>query len=172
MLATLSFGSLTLTGCIPLPGNLFKSAANAIPTDMRPSSSVLRTETTGPALCDAGLVCPEISVDWKNGGSQYNLYADIFHKNQYDIQKFNFVVDGQNYSFSPSTASNYRKLQSSDLIDSSNSITVPRSFLTVLSKAKTITLTLNTSQGDVNGTLLDSNRESGGYKVFMRGYKQ
>lgn len=172
MLTTLSVSTLTLTGCVILPGDWFKPTAKALTSDMSPTSSVHRTETTGSPLCDLGTVCPEFSVDWKSSGGKYNLYSDIFHTNQYDIQKINFNVDGQNYSYTPTVASNYRKLQSSALIDSSNYVTVPRSFLTVLAKGKNITMTVNTNQGDVGGTLLDTNRESGGYKVFMRGYKQ
>ena len=172
MLTTISLSSLTLTGCIMLPGEWFKPATNALTNSMNPSDTVRRTETSGSPFCDAGTVCPEFSVDWKSSGGQYNLYSDIFNNNQYDIQKINFNIDGQNYSYTPTTPSNYRKLQNSALIDSSNYVAVPRSFLTRLAKGKNITMTVNTNQGDVGGTLLDSSRESGGYKVFMRGYKQ
>ena len=172
MLATLSVSTLTLTGCVVLPGDWFKPTAKAFTSDMSPTSSVRRTETTGSLLCSSSTICPEFSVDWKSSGGQYNLYSDIFHTSQYDIQKFNFDIDGQSYSYTPAVASTYRKLQNSSLIDSSNHVAVPRSFLNALAKGKNITMTVNTNQGDVGGTLLDSNRESGGYKVFMRGYKQ
>ena len=172
MLTTLSLSSLTLTGCVVLPGKWFKPTTNALSNSMNPSDTVRRTETSGSPLCDSNTVCPEFSVDWRSSEGQYNLYSDIFHINQYDIQKINFNIDGQNYSYTPTTPSNYRKLQNSSLIDSTNYVTVPRSFLTILAKGKTITMTVNTNQGDVSGALLDSNQESGGYKVFMRGYKQ
>ena len=65
MLTTLSVSTLTLTGCVILPGDWFKPTAKALTSDMSPTSSVHRTETTGSPLCDLGSVCPEFSVDWK-----------------------------------------------------------------------------------------------------------
>ena len=169
---TILVTSLVLSGCIYIPGNNPNSPSAKL-FDYKPSKDFTRTQSMGPLSCEAGQICPEFTVDWKEQSNNlYTIKADIFHANNYDIQKLNFVVDGQNFTFDVLGPTNYRRLQNSNMTDSSNKIAVPFSFLTQLGKAQSIALQLQTNQGIISGDLLNSGKQAPGYLVFKRALDQ
>ena len=89
---TILVASLVLSGCIYIPGNNPNSPSAKL-FDYKPSKDFTRTQSMGPLSCEAGQICPEFTVDWKEQSNNlYTVKADIFHANNYDIQKLNFEV--------------------------------------------------------------------------------
>lgn len=129
-----------------------------------------RVVTKGPLICAADEVCPEIAMRWndekRNG---FKITAEIQNPEQYDIKKFNFVIDGQPYEYSTIQATQYRAEAQNKV--SENSIIVPVSFLNSFHNAKEITLKLSTDKGEITRPVLTADgQKSSAYLTFIKGY--
>lgn len=129
-----------------------------------------RVVTKGPLICAADEVCPEIAMRWndeqRNG---FKITAEINNPEQYDIKKFNFVIDGQAYEYSTIQATQYRNDAQNKI--STNSIVVPVSFLNSFHNAKQIDLKLTTDKGEIARPVLGADgSKSSAYLTFIKGY--
>ena len=129
-----------------------------------------RVVTKGPLICSSNEVCPELAIRWKEETRDgFKITAEINNAQQYDIKQLNFIVDSQPYAYSTINATQYTKVGSTTA--SSNSITVPVSFLNSFRDAKEIELELVTDQGKIIRPILKANGEkSSAYLTFIKGY--
>ena len=134
------------------------------------SNYPVKIVTKGPLICAANEVCPELAMRWidekRNG---FKVTAEITNPEQYDIKQFNFIIDGQPYTYSTITPTEYSAKESSKT--SSNSIMVPVSFLNSFRNAKDIELKLITDKGEISRPIIKANGEkSSAYMTFLKGY--
>lgn len=129
-----------------------------------------RIVTKGPLICSANEVCPELAIRWKEETRDgFKITAEINNAQQYNIKQLNFIVDGQAYVYSTINSTQFKK--SANTTISSNSITVPVSFLNSFRDAKEIELKLVTDQGEITRPILKANGEkSSAYLTFIKGY--
>lgn len=134
------------------------------------SSNPVKVVTKGPLICETNEVCPELAMRWneetRNG---FKITTEISNPEQFDIQKFIFLVDGQPYAYSTISPTTYTT--TGNLKTSTNSIQVPVSFLNSFRGGKEIDLKLVTDKGDITRPILKANGEkSSAYLTFLKGY--
>ena len=134
------------------------------------TSNPLKVVTKGPLICESNEVCPELAMRWneeKRDG--FKVTAEINNPEQYDIQQFVFRVDGQPYTYSTISPTQYNTENSANV--SSNSIIVPVSFLNSFRNAKEISLKIVTDKGDIERPILKADgQKSSAYLTFLKGY--
>lgn len=168
--------ALSLSGCIVVstkPSIKSKSTkpvgSNII--DFKPSSDITRVETRGQVICEPSKPCTELTFDWKSQNNNlYKLYTDLYDPTQYDIKKVVFTIDGQTYPYQTQNSTQYRKVRNSDLINSNNFVVVPSSFINLFNRASTIDISVITTQGPINHSVLTIDKQSYAYLTFKRGY--
>ncbi|AXY56569.1 hypothetical protein CDG60_08320 [Acinetobacter chinensis] len=160
---------LALSGCIVTSSKPTGKYAQIANSSFEMSADPTKVLTRGQVTCEPGLICPELSVDWKQTADQlYKINIDIYDKEKYDIQKFLFIIDGQNYPYIPEFSTKYRTVPESTVIDSSNYVSVPFSFLKRLKDAENVQLKLSTNKGEITNYLLNNGKQSNAYKLFIR----
>lgn len=129
-----------------------------------------RIVTKGPLICNAEEICPELSLRWKEETREgFKIAAEITNAESYDIKQFEFLVDGQPYTYS--TIEPTQHTTQANLNTSSNFIRVPVSFLNSFRDGKQIDLKLVTDKGDIQRPILKDNGEkSSAYLTFLKGY--
>ncbi len=166
--------AITLSGCIVVstkPDTTKPYKSNVI--DFKPSDQISRVETKGQVICEASKPCPEITFDWKiQPNNLYNVRADFYDNEKRDIQRIVFLVDGQSYEFISTGQTQQRPVLNSQMINSSNSIDVPASFINKFNAAKTIDISIVTEKGEISHSILKEDKVSFAYKTFKRGYGQ
>lgn len=125
-----------------------------------------RVVTKGPLICETGEICPELAMRWNDEKRDgFKIVAEINNPTKYDIKQFEFLVDGQPYTYSTINATQYNEQISS------NSIIVPVSFLNSFRNGKEISLKLITDQGDIERSILKADgQQSSAYLTFLKGY--
>lgn len=166
--------AITLSGCIVVstkPDTAKPYRSNVV--DFKPADQISRVETKGQAICEASKPCPEITFDWKlQPNNLYKVRADFYDNEKFDIQRIIFLVDGQSYEFNATAQTSQRPVLNSQLINSSNYIDVPVSFVHKFNNAKTIDMSITTEKGEISHSLLKEDKISFAYKTFKRGYSQ
>lgn len=129
-----------------------------------------RVITKGPLICVSNEICPELAVRWNEETRDgFKISAEINHATAYEIKQLVFVVDGKPYTYSTIDPTAHTKFES--VIQSTNSIRVPVSFLNSFKDAKMIDLKLITDQGEIQRPILKENGEkSSAYLTFLKGY--
>ena len=129
-----------------------------------------RIVTKGPLICEAGEICPELAIGWKEQTREgFKISAEITNANAYHIQQFEFLVDGQPYTYSTIEPTQYNTQGA--LTTSSNFIRVPVSFLNSFRDGQQIELKLMTDKGDILRPIKKANGEkSSAYLTFLKGY--
>ncbi|SPL71467.1 hypothetical protein [Acinetobacter stercoris] len=128
--------------------------------------------TKGPLICSTGDVCPSLSAKWNQETRDgFKITADIDNPTKYDIKQLVFVVDGQAYTYSTIQPTVYT--EAAGIVNSSNSIFVPRSFLNSFRNAKEIDLKLVTDQGEIVRPILTADgQKSSAFLTFEKGYTE
>lgn len=169
--------AIALSGCIVIPGKNSTEqpgksySARAI--EFKPSDRVNLIETQGQVICEPSKPCTELNFDWKaQPNGRYRVYTHLFYPQKYEIQRVVFTADGRNYPFTASNQTAARTVLNSELINSTNFIEVPFSFIEILNRAKTIDLAVETDQGPITHSMLTEEKQSYAYLTFKRGYNK
>lgn len=165
--------ALSLSGCIVVstknPDATKPYHQNVI--EFKPSESAKRIETTGQVICEPSKPCTELTFDWKKQSNElYKVTADLYDQEQFNIEHVNFQLDGEAFPFKASPKTGLRPVLNSTLINSSNLIEVPASFIDRFDKAKEINVSVVTDKGEISHAVLKDGKESFAYKTFKNGY--
>ncbi|OTG79532.1 hypothetical protein B9T33_12155 [Acinetobacter sp. ANC 5054] len=169
----LSIITILLTGCITV--HTGKPAATK-EIKLKGANIVENTKTTnrivtrGQLICEAGQSCPELSIDWQPTRGEYALSLHLYDQKQLEMNEFTFIVDGKIYSYSVIGQTDYRQLEKSNIVDSSNTVMVPDRLLKNFKNAKNIAVVMSTNQGDITHYMYKNNVKSDAYRLFLRAY--
>lgn len=168
------FTAISLSGCIVVstkPDSTKSYQSNVV--DFKPSDQISRVETKGQVICEASKPCPEITFDWKlQPNNLYKVHADFYDNEKFDIQRLIFLIDGQAFEFNVTGQTIQRPVLNSQMINSSNFIDVPASFINKFNAAKAIDISIVTEKGEISHSILKEDKVSFAYKTFKRGYSQ
>lgn len=168
----LSLISAALTGCISISTS--KPSTQAFNLDGSPSVEnaigINRTISRGQLTCEAGQICPELAIDWKQTKGEYPVTLHYYDQNKLDISAISFIVDGNTYNYNTLSQTNYRPLAKSNIIDSSNTVLVPKEVLKNFKQAQSIAVIMNTNQGEIAHYMLKNQKSSDAYRLFLRAY--
>ncbi|AMW78941.1 hypothetical protein AMD27_08660 [Acinetobacter sp. TGL-Y2] len=166
--------AIALSGCIVVstkPDSTKPYQSNVI--DFKPTDQISRVETKGQVICEASKPCPEITFEWKlQPNNLYKVRADFYDNEKFDIQRIVFRLDGQPHEFNVTGATTQRPVLNSQMVNSSNYIDVPASFLNNFNSAKAIDISIVTEKGDISHSILKEDKVSFAYKTFNSGYRQ
>lgn len=168
----LGFTLLLLTGCITVTKNKPETRTlklNGVNT-VENSKVIQRTITRGQLLCEAGQKCPELAIDWQKNKGEYALSLHSYDQQQLDMSEISFVIDGKVLSYPAIGQTNYRRLDNSNVIDSSNTVMIPDAVLKQFRDAKNIAVIMNTNQGEIAHYMLKNQKSSDAYRLFLRAY--
>lgn len=170
--------AFSLSGCLVISKNKPAEDAETVKSltsnviDFKPSEAAARVETKGQVICEAEKPCTELSFDWqRQSNTLYKVTADLYNEQQFNISRVDFQIDGNSFPFTASPNPASRTVLNSSLINSSNFIEVPFSFLNRFNKAKEIIVTVVTDKGDITHAVLKDDKESFAYKTFKNGFK-
>lgn len=168
----LGFTLLLLTGCITVPKNKPETRTLKLKgvNTVENSKVIQRTITRGQLLCEAGQKCPELAIDWKQTKGEYPVSLHYYDQNKLDISTISFIVDGNTYSYNTLSQTNYRPLEKSNIIDSSNTVLVPKEIFKNFKQAQSIAVIMKTNQGEITHYLLNNNVKLDAYRLFLRAY--
>lgn len=133
-----------------------------------------RLITKGQVICEpTAKPCPELAFDWEKGGRNgYNVTAELYDSEKFNIQDISFNIDGQVYPFTAKTESVSRPVPNSNILESSNTVVVPKSFIKTFNKANEISVSVKTDKGEITHAVRTPEKESLAYVLFKRGYTQ
>lgn len=164
--------SVLLSGCLVVKshtGSTPETIAKGVKT-VENSKAVTRTTTRGSLLCEHAPGCPEMAIDWKQNRGAYDISMHIYGPDRIDMKAFTFIVDGGHYSYSTQSATSYRSLENSNVLESANTVRVPSSLFSRFKNAQNIQVQINTNQKDISYAMLSNGKQSKAYQLFLRAY--
>ncbi|QER39796.1 hypothetical protein F2A31_08730 [Acinetobacter suaedae] len=155
---------------ITLIGLSFILGACTTPVTSTSSNSNNHIATAGSLSCKANEICPNVVVQWdKQKKQQLKLDLSLTSSyDYYDIDQITFIVDGKSFNYIPIGKTQQKYINRLIPKRSSNTFTIPSSFLYEFKNAKNVDLAINTNKGVIKRSVYTPTQQSMLYHNFKQ----
>lgn len=149
-----------------LPGQASISAKPAAKIEKvkNPFSQTIRSYLS----CEANMVCPELSLDWISENNLLPLSVHVYDERKFEFNQISFIVDGINYSYPVTRANQYRSVNNSVIIDSSNTFNIPEAIINPIRNAQKVDVQIATNYGVLRNSLYKNGDPSPFYSLLSK----
>lgn len=134
------------------------------------STTIDHLATAGSLNCKSNELCPNVVVEWdKQQKDKLQIDVALTSTYQYyDINGLTFYVDGKSFSYTPVGKTEQKYINRLIPKRSSNSFSIPSSFLLELRNAKNVELAIDTDKGAIKRSVYTPTQQSTLYQNFAR----
>lgn len=118
--------------------------------------------------CEANMVCPELSLDWISENNLLPLSVHVYDQRKFEFTQISFIIDGINYSYPIIRTNQYRTLNNSDIIDSSNTFNIPEALINPIRQAQQVEVKIATNHGILSNNLYKNGDPSPFYSLLSK----
>lgn len=149
-----------------LPGQKSMTAKPAAQIEKvkNPFSQTIRSYLS----CEANTVCPELKLDWISQNNVLPLSVHVYDPRKFEFTQISFIIDGTNYSYPIISTNQYRTLNNSNIIDSSNTFNIPEAIINPIRQAQQVEVKIATNHGILSNSLYKNGDPSPFYSLLSK----